>query len=489
VEIEGPIGLHADLLKKLMLLHCVTALPFPINISSPFCPPRTHPSGGGGQSHCSCGRIFHMRRGMGSGERVQHDSHSRLKFTADAPYCLLRVPLASITHSPLPQEAEIVTRGSRTLAVLPRRSFSGSGAMKRKQTTVDGFFRPPSPIGPPLSSVVLPKVTLVSMQAGDAEAGQVLRSALQRHGACIVTMSEADAQAMYFARLNMLCFTMHPFEDKEATRVVYRVVGNGQGHMGFNKPSSAKENFRVRLPLGDTWTAIDPDTGAKWAKSGQTAKGQPAPLPVLGLWAGAGETLREPFVKAYGVLDALLQVVLGCVVEDLGLDPGRFREMCCDATSNTDTVDTCDIGPRYTESVLDLFHYNNTDVAKGVPNLNPHFDPGLLTAVPCAQVAGLQVQDRETQGWIPVEEGVIIPTNPTNNTNPTNPTNPYDPNNPNSAPLITCYQLMPPPYPHAHKLCNLIARARRTRASLTRKRTREPTLFALMRTCPPPCTL
>jgi isopenicillin N synthase-like dioxygenase len=231
---------------------------------------------------------------------------------------------------------------------------------------------------------------------------------------------------MTLARRHAISFFQLPFEEKEATRVLYRGVGGGQGHCGYNKPSRAKENYRVRLPVGGRGTAdTNAEIEALWAcpGAGSTEGGREAAAVVSCMWA--------PAVQVFGVLDALLQVVLDCLLTDMGLDAARFRALCCDKTTSTDhstsstnsrtdsTTSSTDsmtssthssdstagqVG--FTESVLDLFHYNNTDMTAEVPNLDPHYDPGLLTAVPCAKVAGLQVRCRLTQQWVAVEEGV-----------------------------------------------------------------------------------
>ncbi len=63
----------------------------------------------------------------------------------------------------------------------------------------------------------------------------------------------------------------------------------------------------------------------------------------------------------------------------------------------------------FTSSVLDIFHYFNTNADICEP-CRPHSDAGLVTVIPCTSVPGLQILDKskayapDNERWIDVEK-------------------------------------------------------------------------------------
>lgn len=173
-----------------------------------------------------------------------------------------------------------------------------------------------------------------------------LVNALSTVGYVVLSLSAKETKVIITAQeMTKKMFEENSLEELKKCRRVVETTGGGQQLSGFNRVSLAKDVFRVR----------------------SCAKDLPQHPP------GLDEALNSA--------QALLRHIGENVLKLLNR---RLKA----------SID---------HSPFDLFYYHNSPSAVSVPNLSPHCDPGLVTVVACANVAGLWIKRRDNGDWVEVE--------------------------------------------------------------------------------------
>mgnify|MGYP003868063149 CR=1 FL=1 len=184
-------------------------------------------------------------------------------------------------------------------------------------------------------------------------------------------------------------------------RVLVPEVGDHKGLLGYNQPHAGKELYRFRR--GPCCRRQTSDLEAITRADSCMADGLP--------WIVESIELRNALQAILRVFDFLEDVADSClriVCLDLGLSYDAIKQYAGDAHLHHQS---------YSASPFDMFHYFNHPPATAVssnsstgavataipPNCNIHVDPGFLTVVPCAPVAGLAVFDPALDEWVAVE--------------------------------------------------------------------------------------
>lgn len=185
---------------------------------------------------------------------------------------------------------------------------------------------------------------------------------LLARGFCIIDIPAADFSVICQARDAMQSFFELGDDQKVGFRQLFSEHGCNQGLAGYNRPSAAKEVFRVRrgLPL--------------------------AALPVH---------CAEIVIRALGICESIALSLLRSILRHRHVPETAWDEIF---------QDFADVSPegRLSCSPFDFFLYHNSD--KTHINCHEHVDPGTLTIVPLCPTAGLAVMDVATGNWCSVED-------------------------------------------------------------------------------------
>ena len=240
------------------------------------------------------------------------------------------------------------------------------------------------------------------LEGGDGRrARQQLAADVAARGFGIIRLSASNAAPLASASSAARRFFSLPPTQKESTRQLFDEAHVGaKGLVGFNMVSPAKAVFRIRRyhpcrpEADDAPSAKRRRTADEPLRSGVT--GQPAGQCGGGAAGAKPEVAEEPdgsvwppesvlpgfrgdVEGAWGLLERLLS---SCAAALLGeIDHQRWEQQHSAVAP----------AQRWSASPLDLFHYPNDEIADATVNCTEHKDPGLLSLIPCAAVAGLQV--------------------------------------------------------------------------------------------------
>jgi hypothetical protein len=176
---------------------------------------------------------------------------------------------------------------------------------------------------------------------------------------------------------NMKFFTGSSLETKMQTQVLFNEVGENKGLVGFNNPSPAKELFRIRRPYFTQ-------------NLHQNQQQQNS------LFLSANEWC----------LEFLENLAIECTRELIQDYNNNNPEKQIDGNQTIFNHNEKNYelpNGKYYPSPYDLFYYHN-DAKVNTPNCSDHVDPGFITLVPCAFVAGLEIFDTKTGKWIEIEK-------------------------------------------------------------------------------------
>ena len=206
---------------------------------------------------------------------------------------------------------------------------------------------------------------LLSPGAKQDAARAALTAAVKQYGYAVVRAGEELVAPVKMARTAMLkWFEQTAADVKQKHRLLFEESEGCQGLFGYNNPSKAKELYRVRR-----------------------ADGIPH-----GLWP---EGLEQVIKAALHALETLSMAALEVLAAEAGLDWSEVRRKHIDTLARAEYTQH-EHRPQICASPLDFFYYCNEAAAAESANCHEHVDPGCLTVVPVADVAGLSVL---STGW------------------------------------------------------------------------------------------
>jgi isopenicillin N synthase-like dioxygenase len=237
------------------------------------------------------------------------------------------------------------------------------------------------------------KIRWDDLVASRPAAIQHLVASLSQDSYAVISCSDADAvvfsQALGLGRE----FFRQNIEYKSSCYETEPVI---TGFAGYNRPSKAKEVFRVR-------------------------HGRMQPWPLSSEDFDRATEFRESLIRVQTLLHRLVFAVSALALEwttssdDAHAETIALLKECLDPnegladTENESRVGL--VGEELSMPPLDLFHYYNSEESGRSSNCHPHLDPGLITAVVAAEVPGLSIMepiddcsDDEDGQWLAVEK-------------------------------------------------------------------------------------
>eukprot|EP00743_Colponemidia_sp_Colp-15_P011561 GILK01012932.1.p1 GENE.GILK01012932.1~~GILK01012932.1.p1 ORF type:complete len:286 (+),score=29.60 GILK01012932.1:121-858(+) len=169
-------------------------------------------------------------------------------------------------------------------------------------------------------------------------------------------------------------FTQLRDEQKVALRTLVPEVGTNKGLVGYNKPTDAKEVFRLR-------------------------RGAHIPFP--------NDRFKQCVLSCFDTLEHVMDCCMEVVITSLGSSYEHFLESSIDRHTYYHLKKKhlpIDHSPDLSISTcpFDLFRYNNATESQSA-NCFEHIDPGFMTIVPCSSTAGLSIFDSQTGIWQALE--------------------------------------------------------------------------------------
>ena len=216
-------------------------------------------------------------------------------------------------------------------------------------------------------------------------ARQQLAADVAARGFGIIRLSARSGVPLASAASAAERFFSLPPTQKESTRRLFDEAHVGaKGLVGFNMVSPAKAVFRIRRyhDAGDLPAAPSAKRRRTAGEALGAAKQELAEEPDDSVWPPESvlNGFRRDMEAAWLLLERLLS---NCAAALLGeAEHQRWEEQ----------HSTVAPAQRWSASPLDLFHYPNDEIADATVNCTEHKDPGLLSLIPCAKVAGLMVR-------------------------------------------------------------------------------------------------
>mmetsp|Transcript_10464 Transcript_10464/g.11513 ORF Transcript_10464/g.11513 Transcript_10464/m.11513 type:complete len:276 (-) Transcript_10464:12-839(-) len=196
------------------------------------------------------------------------------------------------------------------------------------------------------------------------DARNTLREYVREHGYAIVSVPTEMAQIFRQTTDSAASFFGYTEEVKRATQQLFYEVPPHKGLLGYNRPSEAKEVFRIRRGAYTKWPQGD---------------------------------FKQQVLKSFDCLEKIVELTMIALLEPFDFDYDTLLKDTCDDVEHLDKEN-------FSSSPFDIFHYFNVEEDTTEPkNCSIHVDPGYLTVVPCCQVPGLVLRSRREKDWIQAE--------------------------------------------------------------------------------------